>query len=134
MGRMRFTVEQRFADLDLMGHVNNVAYLTYLQELRLKLLYRLLGDTLAGMNQVVVRNEIDYLVPLGLSEEPLGAETWVESMGRSSYVIACEIIGPSGAVAARGRTWLVYLDGTGMASTPIPDDARALLSTAMDDK
>jgi len=78
MARVRFQVPQRFADLDLLGHVNNVAYLVYVQEIRLKLLSRLLGDRLSRMNHVVVRNEIDYLRELSLGGEPLEVDAWVE--------------------------------------------------------
>ena len=37
MPRLRTEVERRFSDLDLMGHVNNVAFLVYLEEARVRL-------------------------------------------------------------------------------------------------
>lgn len=132
MPRIRLTVEQRFADLDLLGHVNNVAYVTYLQESRLKLLAQLLGDRLLRMNHVVVRNEIDYLLPLGLSDQPLPIDTWIERIGRSSYTIACEVLDPSGRVAARAKTVLVHLGEDGIAA-PIDDEGRALLMAAYEE-
>lgn len=132
MARLRFTVEQRFADLDLLGHVNNVAYVTYLQEVRLKLLSRLLGERLLTMNHVVVRNEIDYLLPLSLRPEPLPVDTWIERIGRSSYVIGCEVIDPEGRVAAKATTVLVHLGSDGSAA-PLPDEVRALLAEALEE-
>ena len=132
MARMRFTVEQRFADLDVLGHVNNVAYVTYLQEVRLKLLARLLGDRLFRMNHVVVRNEVDYLLPLSLGTEPLAVDAWIERIGTSSYVIGCDVLSPEGRVAARAKTVLVHLDEVG-AAAPIADDSRALLMAAYEE-
>lgn len=131
MGRIRFTVEQRYADLDTMGHVNNVAYLTYLQEVRLKLLVRLLGDRLFRMNHVVVRNEIDYLSSLGLSPEGVVIDTWVERIGSSSYTVAYDVLAPSGEVAARAKTVLVHLDESGAAS-PLPQEQRDMLAVALE--
>ena len=132
MARMRFTVEQRFADLDLLGHVNNVAYVTYIQEVRLKLLSRLLGERLLRMNHVVVRNEIDYLLPLGFSPEPLPVDTWIERIGSSSYVIGCDVLSQSGQLAARAKTVLVHVSGDGTA-VPLPDDVRGLLAVAYEE-
>ncbi|MGI9196120.1 MAG: acyl-CoA thioesterase [Candidatus Nanopelagicales bacterium] len=131
MGRIRFTVEQRYADLDTMGHVNNVAYLTYLQEVRLKLLVRLLGDRLFRMNHVVVRNEIDYLSSLGLSPEGVVIDAWVERIGSSSYTVAYDVHAPSGEVAARAKTVLVHLDESGAAS-PLPQEQRDMLAVALE--
>ena len=131
MARMRFTVEQRFADLDLLGHVNNVAYLTYLQEVRLKLLARLLGERLLTMSHVVVRNEVDYLLPLGFSPEPLPVDAWIERIGTSSYTIGSDVIGHDGRVAARGKTVLVHVGADGR-SAPISDEVRELLTAAFE--
>ena len=132
MARMRFTVEQRFADLDLLGHVNNVAYVTYIQEVRLKLLSSLLGERLLTMNHVVVRNEIDYLLPLGFSPEPLPVDAWIERIGTSSYVIGCDVLSQSGQVAARAKTVLVHVTKEG-AAAPISDEARELLTVAYEE-
>lgn len=132
MARVRFQVPQRFADLDLLGHVNNVAYLVYVQEIRLKLLSRLLGDRLFRMNHVVVRNEIDYLRELSLGSEPLEVDAWIERIGTSSYTIACEILDPAGEVAARAKTVLVRLGDDGSAE-PLSAEERDLLSAAREE-
>lgn len=132
MARVRFSVPQRFSDLDLLGHVNNVAFLVYVQECRLKLLSRLLGDRLFRMNHVVVRNEIDYLRELSLGVEALSIDTWIERIGTSSYTIACEILDPAGEVAARAKTVLVRLGETGTAE-PLTPEERELLAQALDE-
>lgn len=131
MARVRFSVPQRFSDLDLLGHVNNVAFLVYVQEARLKLLSRLLGDRLFRMNHVVVRNEIDYLRELSLGPEPLAIDAWIDRIGASSYTIACEILDPAGEVAARARTVLVRLGESG-AAEPLSAEERDLLAQALE--
>ena len=131
MARVRFSVPQRFSDLDLLGHVNNVAFLVYVQEARLKLLSRLLGDRLFRMNHVVVRNEIDYLRELSLGPEPLAIDAWIDRIGASSYTIACEILDPSGEVAARAKTVLVRLGESG-AAEPLSAEERDLLAQGLE--
>ena len=58
----------RWADLDLLGHVNNVVYVDYLQEARVDMM-RTHGPTARGAlaeGTVVVRHEVSYLAPLTL--------------------------------------------------------------------
>ena len=131
MARVRFSVPQRFSDLDLLGHVNNVAFLVYVQEARLKLLSRLLGDRLFRMNHVVGRNEIDYLRELSLGREPLAIDAWIDRIGASSYTIACESLDPAGEVAARAKTVLVRLGESG-AAEPLSAEERDLLAQGLE--
>ena len=62
----------RWADLDQLGHVNNVVYVDYLQEARVDMLRahgrgpRALADGL-----VVVRHEVTYLKPLIFDFRPV---------------------------------------------------------------
>ncbi len=128
-------VQLRWADLDLLGHVNNVRLMEFLQEARVALLLEVgsrvdgaAGDLSADFSQVVARNEIDYLRPLYLSEEPVSVSTWVEHLGRSSYTLGHEVLDQSGRVAARARTVLVVVGPGATSSVPIPDGLRAALA------
>jgi acyl-CoA thioester hydrolase len=91
----------RWADLDTLGHVNNVTYVDYLQEARVDML-RIhgsrphshgpdggLGDLAEGV--VVVRHEVTYLRPLLFTFEPVLIECWVTDVRAASFTIAYEI-------------------------------------------
>ena len=57
----------RWADLDLLGHVNNVVYVDYLQEARVDMFRVSASDDRAddlAEGVVVVRHEVTYLRPL----------------------------------------------------------------------
>ncbi len=108
----------RWADLDELGHVNNVAYVDYLQEARVELL-RLLRqgvvpgspeETALGEAALVVRHEIDYLTPLVLDRGPLHIEVWVTEVRGASFTLGYELFhpGPDGVrrVYARATTLL----------------------------
>jgi len=60
----------RFRDLDVMGHVNNAVYLTYIESARVAYLQDLgAAATLEDMSIIVARIEIDFRAPVGFGEE-----------------------------------------------------------------
>jgi acyl-CoA thioester hydrolase len=82
----------RWADLDQLGHVNNVVYVDYLQEARVDMLRahgrgpRALADGL-----VVVRHEVTYLKPLTYDFRPVSIECWVTDIKAATFTMAYEI-------------------------------------------
>ncbi|WP_244932009.1 thioesterase family protein [Nocardioides sp. W7] len=93
---MRHTYEcpLRWADLDLLGHVNNVVYVDYLQEARVDMLRthrptRPAGELVDGL--VVVRHEVQYLLPLTFRFRPVTIECWVTEIRAASFTMAYEI-------------------------------------------
>ena len=85
----------RWADLDLLGHVNNVTYVDYLQEARVDLLRHhgpqatADGGLVEGV--VVVRHEVSYAAPLRFGEETVSIEVWVTEIRAASFTLAYEI-------------------------------------------
>jgi acyl-CoA thioester hydrolase len=81
-------VHLRWGDMDVFEHINNVAYVGYLEDARVSLLANVgFAPELDGIRQFVVRHEIDYLKPLAYQIEPIQMQVWIESMANSSYVI-----------------------------------------------
>ncbi|WP_296602809.1 thioesterase family protein [Nocardioides sp.] len=84
----------RWADLDLLGHVNNVVYVDYLQEARVDMLRTHgpaahTGELAEGV--VVVRHEASYLAPLAFGFEPVTIESWVTEIRAATFTLAYEI-------------------------------------------
>lgn len=90
--RHTFSCPLRWADMDMLQHVNNVTYVDYLQEARADLyathadLHRQGDDGL-----VVVRHELDFVVPLTYRDRPVLVDTWVTSIRGASFTLAHEI-------------------------------------------
>lgn len=84
----------RWADLDLLGHVNNVTYVDYLQEARVDMFRTHVpesrGDDLAE-GVVVVRHEVTYVASLTFSPEPVSIECWVTEIRAASFTMAYEV-------------------------------------------
>jgi acyl-CoA thioester hydrolase len=103
----------RWADMDSLGHVNNVTYVDYLQESRVDMLAVHApdsgGEELAE-GVVVVRHEVDFLAPLVFRPEPVRIESWVTGIRAASFTMAYEILDelPDGGrrVYARANTVL----------------------------
>ena len=99
----------RWADLDLLGHVNNAVYVDYLQEARVDMLRVHARDQRAddlAEGVVVVRHEVQYVAPLIFRFEPVRIETWVTEIRAASFTLAYEVFDET----ADGRR--VYLRAT----------------------
>ena len=84
----------RWADMDALGHVNNVRYVDYLQEARVDLL-RLHGRSALGEELaegiVVVQHDIEFKAPLTYRPEPVRIESWVTEIRAATFTLAYEI-------------------------------------------
>lgn len=84
----------RWADMDLLGHVNNVVYVDYLQEARVDMLRTHgpavhTGELAEGV--VVVRHEVQYVAPLTFRFRPVSIECWVTEIRAASFTMAYEV-------------------------------------------
>ncbi|KRF17698.1 thioesterase [Nocardioides sp. Soil797] len=84
----------RWADLDLLGHVNNVTYVDYLQEARIDMLLTHAPDSRAtdlAEGVVVVRHDVSYLRPLTFRSEPVKIDSWVSEIRAATFTMAYEV-------------------------------------------
>jgi len=101
----------RWADMDLLGHINNVAYVDYLQEARIEMFaaHPELHRSGAGVGLVVVRHQLDFVAPLKFRKRPVLIDSWVTEVRAGSFTAAYEVYDavPSEDGGPDGR--LVYL-------------------------
>ena len=86
--RFTFSCPVRWDDMDAFGHVNNVTFLTYMQEARTGMLFageaaEHIPDLIKGV--VVARHEIDYRRPLEWRPEPIEVDVWTAQVKSSSF-------------------------------------------------
>jgi len=128
----RLTLPVLFRDLDAYGHVNNAIYLSYLEQARNDCYLRLLGRTDPlergkGLDFVVARCEIDYLLPLHHGDSLMVVMRPLHA-GASSFSFTYEGLRQDGALVLRARTVLVSYDWERQAKKPLPEGlAQALL-------
>ncbi len=95
MARHIYLCPLRWADMDSLGHVNNVVYVDYLQEARVDML-RVHAPASGGEELaegvVVVRHEVEFVSPLVFRFEPVRIESWVTGIRAASFTMAYEIL------------------------------------------
>ncbi len=124
--------------MDQLGHVNNVAYVDYLQEARVDML-RVHPPTPGGealaSGVVVVRQEVQYLSPLVFRQEPVGIEMWVTEVRAAAFTMAYEVYDdlPEGRrVYVRARSVLTPYDFERERPRRLTADERHVLSRFVD--
>ena len=123
-----FTVDQ--AALDENGHVNNVHYVQWMQDVAV-LHYESLGGrelTLSlGATWVVRSHQIEYFQPAFAGDE-IEAHTWVANLRRVRSLRRYEFIRKSdGALLVKGETNWVFVDIQTGRPMAIPEEISSLL-------
>jgi acyl-CoA thioester hydrolase len=97
----------RWADMDAFRHINNSAYLAYLEQARVAMFF----DRHEGFSSgtVISRHEIEYLRPVVYHPEPLHLELWVDQVRAASFVVHYEVF-DDGQLIARASTQCVTFD------------------------
>ena len=123
MPSLTVPVQLRFADLDPLNHVNNVAYFALMETARVEFL-RTHAKALFG-HVVIAHSECDYLGEIRGGTRTVDVEVSVEKVGTTSFTVLHELR-VDGDLRARGRTVQVVRDDAGRPR-PLTDEERALL-------
>lgn len=84
----------RWADLDALGHVNNVVFADYLQEARVDMLrVHARGPATGALAEalLVVNSQLTYITPLLFDAEPVFIECWVTQIRAATVTLGYEI-------------------------------------------
>lgn len=142
--------------MDAFGHINNVAFVRYLEEARIDLMFRLARQAAAEAGpggdgaaegagadgdgpppftggSVVARHEIEYLRPLVHGHEPILVETWVTKVGGASATLAYEVRDEE-TLYARASTVVVPYDMERQRPRRLAPAERAFLAHYTDDQ
>lgn len=125
-------IKVRFSDLDAMQHVNNAAYLTFLEEARIDYFNTLFNrqNNRLDFEAVIGRIEIDYFYPIELGDD-VEVNTRVSKLGNKSVDVTHIITVKKGneiVNAATALTKLVYYDYKARMTKVIPEEARKTIA------
>lgn len=122
MYRLKVPIEVRFRDLDVLEHVNNAVYATYLETARLRYLMEVGIGEPPKPTMMVARLEIDFRTSI-LYGQRVEVGIRVAEIGTKSFTFEYEIRA-DGELAATGRTVQVWFDFESNRSIRVPDVAR----------
>lgn len=116
----------RWRDMDAFGHVNNAAYLGYVEEARVAW-FRSLGDDWASGRSapILAAVTMNYRRPMRWPEDVV-VELLAERLGNRSVTLGHRIVSAHDASVAYadGNAVLVWVDREG-TTVPLPDTVRA---------
>lgn len=120
--------EIRFADIDVMGHVNNAVYLSYFEQARMNYFHNLLSGEWDWKKDgiLLARNEIDYQKPITLHDK-IEIEVWCDEVGNKSFSMKYRFKNAkTGEVTTTGKSVLVSYNYLEQKSMIVPDKWRAM--------
>jgi len=119
----------RWGDMDALGHVNNIMYFRYFEQVRMSWYESVGYDATAynGTGILIVDNHAEYLKPL-VSPAVASITMTGHSPGRSSFVSEYWLTW-NNTLFTRGKSKIVWVDYTKGKSVPLPDAIRALVES-----
>lgn len=120
-------IHVRFSDLDVLGHVNNTIYLSYFEIARVHYFEQMLGKNWnwAEFGIVLAKNEVEYLRPVLLHDEPY-VTIYVESVGTKSFTLNYELT-VDNKLCSTGKSILVAFNGKTQKSIELPEEMKSQL-------
>lgn len=121
-------IKVRVSETDMLGHINNASYFTYMEETRIEYL-REIGIPIKSDNFafVLVSTKCDFLGQ-GYFGQTLEITTEVVKIGTKSITLSSEMVEKeSRNIIARGEAIIVYLDFGKQKAIELPDSFRRKL-------
>lgn len=120
-------IQVRFADIDVMGHVNNAVYLSYFEMTRVHYFQELLGLTWdwKAHGVLLVRNEIDYIKPILIQHVP-EITMFLEEIGSKSIRLSYEVK-VNGELYTKGASVMVTFDSIANKTIPVPEEMKVAM-------
>lgn len=116
--------------IDENGHVNNVAYVQWMQDIAVEHYASLGGIEVQGKHATwfVREHRVEYLLPAFIGEE-IEIKTWVENMRRVRSLRKYEFVRTSdGRTLVRGETDWVFVDSKTGKPLPIPQEVASVFA------
>ncbi len=122
----RFSVP--FADIDMLHHVNNVAYIRWAEMMRAEYFARVMGEAIDG-NHGMIQANISFTYEKQLAyREQIAVGCKVSRMGTKSWDFSYEIWSETFVHrAAYGTTTVVAFDFEAQRTIVVPDSWRAAI-------
>jgi len=119
--------------IDENGHVNNVAYVQWMQDIAVEHYSSIGGVEVQGsdVTWVVREHKIEYLFP-AFAREEIEIRTWVENIRRVRSLRKYEFVRKSdGKMLVKGETDWVFVDVKTGAPRAVPDEVVKIFSFAL---
>lgn len=124
--KYKTVIETRFADFDMMGHVNNAVYFTYMEIARAKYWNHAIQWDWKKTGVVIAKASLDYILPV-VMDDKLSIYVRTSRIGQSSFdleYLVVKLVNGKEEICNRGKTTCVAFDYANKRSFPIPQAER----------
>jgi acyl-CoA thioester hydrolase len=130
MSRFVHPVHMRWSDMDAYRHINNSAYLAYLEQARVAMFFHRNEGFSSGT--VIARHEINYRRPIVYHPDPLRLELWIGEVRAADFTVHYEVY-DGDVLAAVAATRCVTFDFARDRPRRLTEEERAILAGFADD-
>lgn len=119
-------IHLRFIDFDLMGHVNNSIYFTYLEIARAKYWEEIIKWDWKKTGIVIAHAELDYILPIVMNDK-IAIYVKTSRIGNTSFDLDYQVVKIKGAeeiICSKGKTVCIAVDYTSGKPTEIPEEEK----------
>ena len=127
--RHHMPLQMRFNDIDMLGHLNNSVYLTFMDLAKTRYFQAVLGDKLrwGEIGVVIVNINCDFCAPT-FFDDVIEVETAVVAVGEKSLTLEQRVYSPDDErVRCRCHTIMSGFNTKTLKSEPISDEWREAL-------
>lgn len=124
--KYKTVIETRFADFDMMGHVNNAVYFTYMEIARAKYWNHAIQWDWKKTGVVIAQASLDYILPVFIDDK-LSIYVRTSRIGQSSFdleYLLVKLVNGEEQLCNKGKTTCVAFDYSNKRSFPIPPEER----------
>ncbi|NRF37379.1 thioesterase family protein [Pedobacter foliorum] len=124
--KYKTNIETRFADFDMMGHVNNATYFTFMEIARAKYWKQAIQWDWKKTGVVIAQASLEYTTPVFL-EDKISMYVRTSRIGKSSFDLEYLLIKMEHGkevICSKGKTVCVAFDYEAKISTPIPEEEK----------
>ncbi|MGM9475991.1 acyl-CoA thioesterase [Pedobacter sp. GSP4] len=116
-------IHLRFIDFDMMGHVNNSIYFTYLEIARTKYWEEIIKWDWKKTGIVIAHAELDYILPIVMHDK-IAIHVKTARIGNTSFDLEYQIVkikGTEEIICSKGKTVCIAVDYATGKPTAIPE-------------
>ncbi|SMD10592.1 acyl-CoA thioesterase [Pedobacter nyackensis] len=120
--KYKTVIETRFTDFDMMGHVNNAKYFTYMEIARSKYWNHAIQWDWKKTGVVIAKASLEYILPVFI-EDKISIYVRTSRIGTSSFdleYLLVKLVHGKEEICNRGKTTCVAFDYASKSSFPIP--------------
>lgn len=129
--KYKTVIETRFADFDMMGHVNNAVYFTYMEIARTKYWKQAISWDWEKTGVVIAQASLDYILPVFLKDQ-ISMYVRTSRIGTTSfdleYMLVKHVNGAE-QICTKGKSVCVAFDYAAKKPTLIPETEKQKMIT-----